>query len=226
MAHGAEQRGSDDRAGNQLKTDRRSIDRPRDAFGGFALLLVVAALAAVYFLQRHRENPPAVAADAPASAGAAATAPSPSRPYAASEQALPPAAAQAQDCGYVNGERRCFARSVASDEGPSAADRYARAIRIMQSNPASTGSAVPDDDDPYRGNHALRFAEQVCTRWLPQHLIEYRHCRAEQWQKLRSHCIAARQELQMASGHRYDALKRSAEEYCSAEQRYQIVDRR
>lgn len=101
----------------------------------------------------------------------------------------------------------------------STAERYRRASRIMESNRPQTPSYSTQTQ-----NEQLRIANTVCTAILPQGSIAYRQCRAEQWHRLRNGCIQRRQQLNMMTGTQYTTLNASAQEWCTAESQYRIVD--
>lgn len=112
-----------------------------------------------------------------------------------------------------------------TDDGdePSVTERYARASRIMESTMAAPGPAAPEQTDGSGGNYPLQVAEASCRAAAREGTIAYRHCRGEQWQRLREGCIQRRQRLTLTTGDAYQALRLEAETWCEAERRYHVV---
>ncbi|MFT4046753.1 MAG: hypothetical protein QM661_08675 [Solimonas sp.] len=102
----------------------------------------------------------------------------------------------------------------------TAEEHYRRAIQIMENGSQNKNIRSYSSS----GNDVLRIADGACKAVLAKGTIEYRKCRANQWRRLRDGCIHRHEQLKMATGEHYQALKATAEEWCSAENQYKIID--
>ncbi|NKF24658.1 hypothetical protein [Solimonas marina] len=213
-------------AGPELRAPKRAVTAERDRLPAILLtvLLIGAGLyVALHWLDRietQRESPDVPGA-APAPAGEGAR---PERPPRRETVPAPPTADV--DCGLVNGQRRCYARSHdVPDDELSADDHVRRALAIMESRSSTTARRGSGSVSPYPTADSLyAFAEHRCEAFLARGTIAYRECRAEQWHALRKGCIAWRGRLTTATAPQYERVQAYADAYCVAEQRYHIVD--